>query len=248
MEYSKPRHLIKKQFSNTKTIIMNLKKSKIANIEKKRTIFFQIGLSIALAMVLAAFEWTTPAGDYDILDNGYTGSVDPYIVIPSTTHKQPKQPEPIKPYTQFEKMDDNDPFEEDPFEFSVDDVDKAYTFIDLGEEDDDDIEYIGEYSVEEKPTFNGGNISSFRGYVAKHLVFPQSAIDAGIKGQVIVAFTVDKRGNIINIELLRTVHPVLDNEVTSVISNAKGWKPGKINGHPVKVRLTMPITFDLQTK
>jgi protein TonB len=60
---------------------MTLKKSKKASLENKRSIFFEVGIIIALAAVLLAFEWTTvrtekfewtawncPAIDEDMVD------------------------------------------------------------------------------------------------------------------------------------------------------------------------------------
>ena len=39
---------------------MNIKKSKKADLEHKRVLFFEIGLIITLALVLTAFEWRIP--------------------------------------------------------------------------------------------------------------------------------------------------------------------------------------------
>ena len=38
---------------------MELKKSKKANLEGKRTIFLEIGLVVVLGIILAAFEWSS---------------------------------------------------------------------------------------------------------------------------------------------------------------------------------------------
>ena len=40
------------------TIVMELKKSKKADLENRKGMFIQIGLVVTLSIVLVAFEWT----------------------------------------------------------------------------------------------------------------------------------------------------------------------------------------------
>ena len=51
---------------------MKTKKTKRADLENKRGIFFQIGLIITLGLILAAFEWSSSNGhniSFEFIDN-----------------------------------------------------------------------------------------------------------------------------------------------------------------------------------
>lgn len=67
-----------------------------------------------------------------------------------------------------------------------------------------------------------------------------------IEGKVFAQFVIDKRGNLTGIKILRGVDPLLDNEVVEALKNSPQWKPGMQNGQPVKVAMSMPISFQLR--
>ena len=69
---------------------MENKKSDKKNLEKKRGLFFQIGLAVALSIVLVAFEWTTREAEV-IETNDYTVDND-YFVIQNTRQEDIKKP------------------------------------------------------------------------------------------------------------------------------------------------------------
>jgi protein TonB len=47
---------------------MELKKSQKANLEKRKSMFLEIGLVVALSIILVAFEWTQGEGNEDDTD------------------------------------------------------------------------------------------------------------------------------------------------------------------------------------
>ncbi len=100
-------------------------------------------------------------------------------------------------------------------------------------------------SVEENATFQGGDISGFATWVKEHLVFPESALEMGIEGKVIVQFVVNSKGAIEKVVVLRGVDPVLDQEVIRTIQNSPKWVPGKQGGKPVKQQFVIPVNFKL---
>ncbi len=75
---------------------MYRKKSDQASLENKKGIFFQLGLLIAISMVLISFEWTR--GSISLNEYNIEGSdfVDD-ILIPPTFNPPPKPPKPPKP-------------------------------------------------------------------------------------------------------------------------------------------------------
>ncbi len=74
-------------------------------------------------------------------------------------------------------------------------------------------------------------------------IYPQSAINAGIEGTVVVTIVVDKNGNVTNAEIFSSI-PQLDNAALRA-ARSKVFSPGLINGSPVNMRMNIPIDFNL---
>ncbi|MDE6038360.1 MAG: energy transducer TonB [Paramuribaculum sp.] len=102
-------------------------------------------------------------------------------------------------------------------------------------------------SVEQEPRFPGGQTALLK-YVADHLEYPAIARENGIQGRVIVGFVVKKDGSIGTVRIVRGKDPELDKEAVRVIKTLPRFTPGKMNGHPVNVWYTLPITFKLSDK
>lgn len=96
---------------------------------------------------------------------------------------------------------------------------------------------------ETKPSFNGGDANEFSKWVYNHLEYPQKARENGIRGRVIISFTVEKDGTVTNVNVLKGADPDLDNEAVRVVSSSPKWKPGAVNGEPVAVKYTFPVVF-----
>ena len=80
----------------------------------------------------------------------------------------------------------------------------------------------------------------------KNLNYPAFAAESGISGKVYIEFTVNSRGYVQDIKVVRGVHPSLDQEVLRVVASSPEWKPGIRGIHNVNVRFTIPISFVLQ--
>lgn len=96
--------------------------------------------------------------------------------------------------------------------------------------------------VSEKPMFPGGE-TKLLCFINKNREYPKKAYKAGIEGRVICSFVVNSDGTISNIHVLRSVEKSLDEEAVRVLSKMPEWTPGKIDGHPVPVRVIYPIPF-----
>jgi Ca-activated chloride channel family protein len=110
----------------------------------------------------------------------------------------------------------------------------------LPAEKDEDIIYT---TTDVMPLFQGGDIENFKKYIAQHLVYPREARDKSIKGQVFVRFVVDISGNVTDVEVIRSIDPLLDAEAVRLITNSPRWTPGSHNGKPVKVSYIIPVRF-----
>ena len=74
--------------------------------------------------------------------------------------------------------------------------------------------------------------------------YPRVARRAGVEGHVMIGFIVDEKGSVMNPTVTQSIGPLLDAEALRVVKRAK-FKPGRLDGRPVKVRLSLPITFGL---
>jgi len=98
--------------------------------------------------------------------------------------------------------------------------------------------------VEEDPLFPGGKAALLK-YIAENTNYPFEASENNIQGKVIVKFAVWSDGSVKRIEVIRGVHPLLDEEAKRVVSSLPEWEPGKQNGKPVPVWFVVPVTFQM---
>lgn len=99
--------------------------------------------------------------------------------------------------------------------------------------------------AEVMPEFIGGQ-EEFREYLASNLKYPPLARENEIQGRVFVSFVVEVDGSITNVQVVRSVNPLLDDEARRVIQEMPNWKPGMQNQVPVRVSFTLPISFTLR--
>ncbi|GIZ08925.1 energy transducer TonB [Flavobacterium sp. UMI-01] len=94
-------------------------------------------------------------------------------------------------------------------------------------------------TLESKPEPKKG-LQDFYQYISKNFKKPKEL--ETIKGKIYVQFIVNKEGEITEPIILKSLHPILDQEAIRVISSYSKWIPGKVRGLYVKVLYTIPIT------
>lgn len=101
--------------------------------------------------------------------------------------------------------------------------------------------------VEEPAEFPGG-MTKMREYLAKNMVYPQSALELGIEGKVYLRFNVMKDGSINSVQVMRGIKDCMecDKEAARVVKAMPKWNPGKNMGKAVNSQVTIPIIFKLQ--
>jgi len=226
---------------------MEIKKSDKANLEKKRTLFFEIGLIITLLIVIMAFEWSTRPKEQKL----FTISSDEPIAeeqAPVTKQEEVKAP-PAPPLQVFDikivdnKLDVDSKLEDWNANVDLNDNIDIKPVMQEEESSDEEQPFI---IVEDPPQFMGGTIEDFRRWVAENLKYPEVAQENGIQGKVFVKFVVDKEGRVTDVTVIRGVHPSLDQEAVRVIKSSPRWTPGRQRGRPVKVQFSIPVVFVLQ--
>jgi protein TonB len=222
---------------------MKPKKSIKANLEKKRTIFFQIGLIITLGIVLTAFEWSTKKIHSEGIDFNLLGSDESDYLPPNTEPLKPKPPEPKIITSTVLKLVDKDV--DTPVNLiSTEPIDSIPVVIaPVITKEPDDLTYE-QFEVTILPEFPGGE-SAFNKYIAENTKYPQQLLEIGVTGKVYVSFVVDKDGSVTDVSIYRGEDAFLDKEALRVISSSPKWKPGFHNGGYVKVRYVVPIKFSI---
>lgn len=231
---------------------MEIKKSPKANLENKKLLFKEIGLIIALLVVLGAFEWSTKEKEVSLLDEQNQVVVEDEVV-PITQETPPPPPEAPK-----------EPILSDVIDIVDDDIKVDETLLITTEDDNSLGVEIKEYIpgnqeeevveeeeipfaiVEEKPKFRGGDQNDFTKWVFSQIVYPEIAKENGVQGRVMLTFTVNTDGSVSDVKVLRSVDSSLDKEAVRVVSNSPKWTPGKQRDKPVKVKFTFPVIFQLR--
>ena len=98
--------------------------------------------------------------------------------------------------------------------------------------------------VEEMPQFPGG-MKEMMQYLANNVRYPEEAVAKKTQGRVVVSFVVGKDGSISDVEVARSIDPLIDDEAVRVVKSMPRWTPGKQKGKPVRVKFNVPVTFRL---
>ena len=99
--------------------------------------------------------------------------------------------------------------------------------------------------VEQMPQFPGG-FQKMNEFIEENMQYPKKCAEKGIYGRVIVAFVVERSGQLSNIRVVKSVHPALDKEALRIVNLMPRWIPGKQNGVTVRVKYIIPIRFSVK--
>lgn len=220
------------------------KKSPQANLENKKAIPMMMGLVMVLSLLFIAFEWSQ--NDFKTFDNLASAYVEivedlPPVTMPEKPLPPPPPPPPVSDI--IEVKENNKPTVNSNIITDVTPVEALKDIMNrsvgnAGQEDDPDVIFK---IAEENPEFNGDVFA----YLSKSLKYPIIPQENGIQGKVICQFVVNRDGSITEIEVVRGVDKYLDAEAIRVIKTMPAWKPGKMNGKPVRVKFTLPVVFRL---
>ncbi|MBQ1665874.1 MAG: energy transducer TonB [Bacteroidaceae bacterium] len=237
---------------------MEIKKSKKADLEKTRGTSMLIGYIVALAVMFAAFEWTTR--DYvetePVVYAAYAQMEEE--IVPITQPIFTAAPPPPADAPQVAEILDIVENDEEIVEEKIETSESTTEAISgpvaqvsgpvatgpvVVEEASDEGEIF--QVVEQMPEFPGG-MQALMAYLSKNIKYPSVAQDNGIQGRVLVSFVVNKDGSIVDPEVIKSVDAALDKEAMRVIKAMPKWNPGKQRGKPVRVKYTVPVLFRLQ--
>lgn len=224
---------------------MEAKKTEKADLTKKTSLFFSIGLTVTMAIIVMAFEYKT----YDETDVKTLGAkvenMEEILEVPPTEQPPPPPPKIQQPQI-IEVPDEEEIKEEIKVEFDAEITEETkveaiqIVEVEQPKEDVDEVFLV----VEETATPQGG-MQAFYEYVGKKLKYPAQARRMNIEGKVFVEFVVNRDGSIVDVKSIKGIGAGCDEEAVRVIQSAPAWKPGKQRGKPVRQRMVLPITFKL---
>ena len=226
---------------------MEIKKSPKADLQNKRGLLLEIGLIIALVAVIGAFSYTPKEYRNEQIETE-TAPVETEITeITRQPEKQPEAPKKVevKVIADILEVVTNDT-----------QIETDITFVDFDQEAD----VIQQVAIEEEvieddqpflvaetmPSFQGGDLNTFRNWVQQNVKFPQIALENGIQGRVVLTFVIEKDGRLTNIQVLQTPDRSLSEEAIRVLSKSPKWSPGKQRNQVVRVKYTLPVDFRVQ--
>ena len=194
---------------------MEIKKSPKADLENKRGLFLEIGLVVALVLVIGAFAVTPKEHRIEKVDMAVVS--DMLEVVTNDTK--------IETEIDFAEFDMNQAIEVAPVQ--TEEVFEEEIFI----------------IVEEKASFMGGDEGTFRNWVQQRVKYPAIAQENGIQGKVIISFVVNTDGSVSNIEVLRTPDSTLSDEAVRIIKSSPKWTAAKQRNKSVRQKFVIPIDF-----
>ncbi len=121
-----------------------------------------------------------------------------------------------------------------PEVIEIDAYDSKNQFVQKGEN-----EVYNTAGITEKPDFPGG-IMEFYKFVGNNFKTPEQP---NLKGKVYITFIVEKDGSLSDIKNIRDIGYGTGEEAIRVLKICPNWIPGKLNGVPVRVMYSLPITI-----
>ncbi len=227
---------------------MELKKNPKADLKSVRGLLLEIGFVVALGLVIVAFTYTPKEHRMEKVDVDY-GPIEEQIT--EITRQDQKTPPPppkkveVKVITDLLQVVTNDTKVEVEVDFAEfeEDTEIIQQVAEKEEIIEDDQPFL---FAEEMPTFQGGDLASFRVWVMKRLVYPQIAAENGISGKVILTFVIEKDGSLSNIQVLLSPDRSLSEEAIRVLKQSPKWAPAKQRNQPVRLKFTLPIDFTIK--
>lgn len=228
---------------------MELKKNPKADLEKRRGLYLEIGLVVALVAALVAFN--VKSYDREVKDAIERDAVQEpeEIIIQTDIQEPPPPPPPEQPEvtTVIEVVaDDKEITNELQVNAEVTDETKNIEITPVVIDDEEDVVEEQIFTVvENDPEFPGGMEALYK-YLAQNIKYPQLARDNNITGRVYVTFVVEKDGSIANPKVLRDIGGGCGQEAIRVVKSMPKWTPGKQRGKAVRVQFNLPVNFSLK--
>ena len=218
---------------------MAIVKTKKADLMSKYRKVLEISLIVSLAVLIMAFKFF-PDLKREIIKKEGPQDVIKWEDIQHTKQENRPPPPPRPPI----------PIEA-PSSDVLEDIEIGKTDIDLSQQMntprppspkqemmvEEDHYFV---AVEEMPEPIGGI-----GEIQKKIIYPEIAKRAGVEGKVYVLAFVDESGTVTDTKIMKGIGAGCDEAALDAVKKTK-FKPGKQRDKAVKVKITIPVVFQLQ--
>lgn len=93
------------------------------------------------------------------------------------------------------------------------------------------------------PEYPGG-MSELVVWLNKNIKYPNAAVSRKLKGEVQVAFFIEKDGTCTDFKVVKSANTLFDEEALRVVKMMPQWKPGKIKGKVCRTYFVIPVNFE----
>lgn len=231
---------------------METKKSREADLERRRPQRFLLGLVVALALFFVALEWNSSDSGWSFFDADDDLEAEleleplkrdkdeiPMMLPQEKTPELPKS-EQLRLVddavdTEIAEMPENTELQEIPED---PDQPEQAEVVDMYDEP------VDIRVVEDLPQFPGG-AAEFMKWLTKNLKYPTTAQNQRVQGRVVAEFIINKDGSVSDLQLVEHLNLACDNEVLRVLRMMPKWEPGVMNAKPCRTKVCIPVVFNL---
>jgi TonB family protein len=98
---------------------------------------------------------------------------------------------------------------------------------------------------ERMPIFING-FQTLKNNLSREMLYPAIARENKLQGEVLLSFTIDEKGNMLNPAVKKSLGMGTDEEALRVLKRNLGeWVPAQIHGKPVAVECELPVVFQI---
>ncbi len=195
-------------------------------------------LCLVLSLIVVGLSFRLPIGTADRA-SGWGRMGRPLTDMPGLIDVNLKRPEPGMPVTDFGKNAPvPDKLGDDVRKIdAVDPIPQPDSTVTLGMDGLVGLPVLEFADV--MPDIAGG-IGAY--YI--HIDYPEEARRKGIQGRLVLHFVVEPDGSTSDIEILQPLHPLCDSAAVRALRRTS-FVPGQQAGRPVRVRMRLPVRFEL---
>lgn len=225
---------------------MEVKKSPKANLENYRGTFMLVGIVLSLIVVYFVFGLSKANVKIQDLQGNQNSQVEQeQVAVTRRKETPPPPPPPQEQVSDVINVVKNNVKIVDNFDFNTQvDENSDINFSDVDFSSDDNTDEPPVVWAEHMPEFPGGD-AALHQFLAKNIDYPELAVENDIQGTVYLRFVVTKSGKVGEVQLVRGVDPLLDNEAIRVVKKMPKFKPGMQGGRTVSVWFSLPVVFQL---
>ncbi len=102
------------------------------------------------------------------------------------------------------------------------------------------------YPYEVMPVYERGGNDEIVRAIQMNTRYPPQALRNQEQGRVFVSFVVSAAGTVENVRIVKGVSASLDAETLAAVRKLRAFQPGRLDGEPVAVSFTLPITYAIR--